>query len=253
MPFKVQPTTLSDIPQLVDIYFASISSNTFSSAIFPDTPPVRQWWIDTLSRSLQHQKGVAMYNLLEYASGTATPVFANNETNQNNNIIAFAKWVRPMESAAATADDPPTVETPPPPTDCDQALFTRYFTELHQRHESYMGTNNPHWYLELLATHPSCSHKRRDAAAAALVNHVLGGGGDCINAGYDAYLEAGPGGLMSTTYGRLGFERRGGFVVEGRGERWEGVVMVREGGKREGEEKKETMGEGEGEGRGEQG
>lgn len=149
MPFKVQPTTLSDMPQLVDIYFAAFSRNAFGSAVFPDAPAVRQWWIDTLSRELQHQRGVAMYNLVEYADGTDTPVFANNESRGQKlkNIVAFAKWLRPMEGAdpAETAVEIPV--EPPLPASCDQQLFTRYFAELNRRHKSCMGTK-AHWCTE---------------------------------------------------------------------------------------------------------
>ncbi|KAL1619650.1 hypothetical protein SLS54_006587 [Diplodia seriata] len=255
MPFKVQPTTLSDIPQLVDIYFAAFSRNAFGSAVFPDAPAVRQWWIDTLSRELQHQKGVAMYNLVEYADGTDTPVFANEQ--KHKNIVAFAKWLRPMEEGPDSTEAAIEIQTEEPlPAGCDQELFTRYFTELNRRHKACMGTR-AHWCtqktklpplphptflappkdtesyihplladLELLATHPS--HQRR-GAASALVNHVLGsddyGNPANVNANYDAYLEASPEGL--STYRRLGFEKRDGFNVEIEGKPYETLMMVR--------------------------
>lgn len=154
MPFKVQPTTLSDIPQLVDIYLAAFSNNAFGSAVFPDTPAVRQWWIETLSHELRHQKGVAMYNLVEYADGTDTPVFANNDQSlQKKNIIAFAKWLRPMEGV----DPAEAVEIPTQlPAGCDEQLFQRYFPELNRRHRACMGTE-AHWCTQKMTFH-SFSH-----------------------------------------------------------------------------------------------
>ncbi|KKY22237.1 putative gnat family [Diplodia seriata] len=227
--------------RLVDIYFAAFSRNAFGSAVFPDAPAVRQWWIDTLSRELQHQKGVAMYNLVEYADGTDTPVFANEQ--KHKNIVAFAKWLRPMEEGPDSTEAAIEIQTEEPlPAGCDQELFTRYFAELNRRHKACMGTR-AHWYLELLATHPS--HQRR-GAASALVNHVLGsddyGNPANVNANYDAYLEASPEGL--STYRRLGFEKRDGFNVEIEGKPYETLMMVRPAaGKREktgnGEQEKE--------------
>lgn len=239
MPFKVQPTKVTDVPVLADIYFAAFGQNLFGSTCFPDTPTVRQWWCDMISGELQHQKGAAFYNLVEYAAGTDTPTFADQQ--KPGNIVAFAKWLRPMEGV----DPQDAVEFPtdvPPEVDGD--LFNRYFGELSRQHKKCMGMR-VHWCawipplcfwllfgfradvlssidLELLATHPS--HQRR-GAASKLINHVLADNPE--NARYDAYLEASPEGL--STYRRLGFEKRDGFTVEIKGQDYETLMMVRPG------------------------
>ncbi|KAF4313175.1 hypothetical protein GTA08_BOTSDO01229 [Botryosphaeria dothidea] len=216
MPFKVQPTKVTDVPVLADIYFAAFGQNLFGSTCFPDTPTVRQWWCDMISGELQHQKGAAFYNLVEYAAGTDTPTFADQQ--KPGNIVAFAKWLRPMEGV----DPQDAVEFPtdvPPEVDGD--LFNRYFGELSRQHKKCMGMR-AHWYLELLATHPS--HQRR-GAASKLINHVLADNPE--NARYDAYLEASPEGL--STYRRLGFEKRDEFTVEIKGQDYETLMMVRPG------------------------
>ncbi|GME25959.1 GNAT family protein [Neofusicoccum parvum] len=221
MPFKVQPTVLADIPILVDIYLAAFRTNAFGGAVFPDTPAVRQWWTAALSHELSHQKGAAFYNLVEYAAGTDTPTFSENDEQRQTGgptIVAFAKWLRPMEGV----DPQDAVEIPTDlPPECDGELFARYFPELSRRHKMCMGTR-AHWYLELLATHPS--HQRR-GAASQLVNHVLVD--NSANTRFDAYLEASPEGL--STYRRLGFERRDGFVVDIKGQPYETLMMVRPG------------------------
>ncbi|EKG19065.1 hypothetical protein MPH_03755 [Macrophomina phaseolina MS6] len=216
MPFKVQPTKLSDVPALASIYFAAFSTNLFGRVCFPDTPAVRRWWCDSIAHELQHQPGAAFYNLVEYADGTATPTFSASSASAR--IVAFAKWLRPMQgtSPASTVQHPADL-----PADCDAALFHAYFPELTKRHEACMGTK-PHWYLELLATHPA--HQRR-GAATRLIEHVLTANPD--NAQYDAYLEASPEGL--STYRRLGFERRDAFVVTIEGQEYETLMMVRPG------------------------
>ncbi|KAF2140367.1 uncharacterized protein K452DRAFT_230703 [Aplosporella prunicola CBS 121167] len=198
MPLEVLPATPADVPAIVDVYFRAFQTG-FAHTLLQDTPAVREWWGDGMAHAMTHD---------------ADAYFLKAVDTDGGQLVAFARWVRPRAQPQTEASLPPTF-----PEGANERLFRDFIGELFVRRMQLMGAT-PHWYLELLATHPA--HQRR-GAASLLIAAVLD---DPANAETAAYVESSPQGVR--LYPRHGFEPQGSLVlqIEGHGP-YETLLMPR--------------------------
>ncbi|KAF2096016.1 acyl-CoA N-acyltransferase [Rhizodiscina lignyota] len=193
MPLSLHPALPSDLDTLIEIYFLSFQ-NPLALTAFPDVPPVRKWWTDSIEAEIKDPTAL----FLKVVEG--------------DEIIAWAKWNRPV---AGKADEP----LPQWPEGGDKELAQAFFRKMADMHHTLIGSR-PHWYLELLATHPS--HQRK-GAGGMLLNYVC----KLADAKGDiAYLEASP--VSVSTYQRYGFKEKDRVKMMINGEEYVNQCMVRD-------------------------
>ena len=152
MPFTLRPGTPADVKRMADIYFDAFSTNIMNGRVFPKSlPESHDFWEKNLADDFNdpHSNFVAM---------------VDDDIQQ---IIAFAIWGSPR-LPTDTTPAMPSVDTFPAGGDRENARV--FFSDLDAQHRRFMtaadGTHIPHWYLELIATHPE--HQGKGAAGALL-------------------------------------------------------------------------------------
>jgi hypothetical protein len=93
MTISIRPSTLPDIPSLVDIYLSSTRPSAFFTQVFPDVPPVRTWFVNMLSHEVRNETNARFLTAVD-----------DNDDQEEEQIIAFAKWVW-VDSAAEQEND----------------------------------------------------------------------------------------------------------------------------------------------------
>lgn len=201
--FHMRPAQVSDVPELVSVYLAAFADNPLGQRMFPaKSAETRPFLIASYT---QDMKDPLARWLVVTTSGTEDGT--GSEQQGEERIVAFAKWIAPpkvVQGSEAAAEDrhavDPPHETPPFPSDGDAELAKAFFGRLALEHERIMVLDAPatpdsttiagttatadgkdaqqrphpvlrrHWYLELVATHPSF---QRQGAASRLIRYGL--------------------------------------------------------------------------------
>lgn len=134
MPFQMRrPVGIADIPFLCGVYFSAFADTVVGRRVFPPTSEAaKKFWADSLMSDFGNPN-------FEVLVMTTCP-----EENEKEEIVGFAKWVRPGAP----------IEMPPPadafPQDGNPTLAVEFFGALTAAHKRIME-EKPHWYLELIA------------------------------------------------------------------------------------------------------
>ncbi|OOQ81599.1 acetyltransferase, GNAT family [Penicillium brasilianum] len=181
MASDVQFTQPSDAPKLADVFFAAFSDR-FNRTMFPDKPDVRVW----IKKNMLCGEGIL---------GDQTMLKVTDPSNSDV-VAAFAKWVRP--SSGSSADHDPQAEDPAVwPESSDGELCDRFFGTMDRHHKDAMK-GRPHYYLEILAVHPSYQGR---GLASKLLRWGLARADD---EGVEVYLSSSPDGRP--LYEKYGFQ-----------------------------------------------
>ena len=118
MPLSLLPAELSDQQTLIDIYFLAFQ-NPLALAAFPDVPTVRKFWNDSIESEMKDPNALFL------------------KVVENGEIVAWAKWNRPVEGKVAD-------QLPQWPDGGDEELAEEFFSKLTDTHDKIMGSK-PHW------------------------------------------------------------------------------------------------------------
>lgn len=129
MPLSLLPVVPSDLDNLIEIYFLSFQ-NPLALVAFPDVPPVRQWWTDSIAAEMSDP----------------TALFIKVVEAESDEIIAWAKWNRPVSGK----NEEPLPEWP---EGGNKALAQEFFEKVGEAHQRMMG-DRAHWCEFLLTTGP---------------------------------------------------------------------------------------------------
>ncbi|ERS95176.1 acetyltransferase, GNAT family [Sporothrix schenckii 1099-18] len=158
MALTMRAGTLDDVDQLVEVYMAAFANNGVQKVVFPPTSTqVRPFWRQNLTNNLTEDD--THVRVMETAATDAGP----------KAIVAFAVWNAPRKPTDPIPSMPPRDAWP---SDGDPDAAVEFFHDLERQHRRYMahptnaGQQQPHWYLELIATHPA--HQGKGAAGALL-------------------------------------------------------------------------------------
>lgn len=185
---RLRPGQPSDVAAMVDIFIDAFSSNPIGRTFFPrNDPATHKFWTATLTEEIQDP--TAHFHLITDSSSSSS----------SKTPIAFAKWVAPQLPGIPPQPMPEESAWP-----ANQARAARFFQKLADTHSQIMssdehsgGGTRPHWYLEMMATHPA--HQGRGAGAML----VAWGAARAEADGVEAYLDATPAG--KPLYARFGF------------------------------------------------
>ncbi|CAG9984084.1 unnamed protein product [Clonostachys byssicola] len=216
MRLKVRAAVLSDIPNLMEIYFVAFK-NDLDRLYFPDTPQNRLCWTKELQDDIvdpDQQIQVAI-----------------DSSNGAEAIIAWAQWVcydaeevavKPtyldeqywVEGSVAKS---PEMEYELSP-DVEASTVLDYLTEQWATH----ARNAPrdHWYLEIIATDPN--HQRRGAGSFLLEEGLI----RVDKMGLEVYLEGSP--MAVPLYKRFGFEEKASITFTSPVQTRHQIIMLRE-------------------------
>jgi ribosomal protein S18 acetylase RimI-like enzyme len=205
MPLTLRPATVSDAPDLLDIYFSAFSDNPLSQLRFPRNNPAVYDFLYNLIIS-----GMADPDAHYLCITSTTPDSPGTET-----LIALARWNGP--SAPSPLDHQPVIPTWP--SGADVELSNHYFRSLVQARERLMAGRR-HWHLALLATRPEFQGR---GAAGMLMRWGLERADE---EALEAYVEASPQG--EALYERFGFRERERLILdlEGKGTREKEFVEI---------------------------
>ncbi|TPX08251.1 uncharacterized protein E0L32_001853 [Thyridium curvatum] len=146
---RLRPAQPDDLAALCDVYFSAFSDNLVQQMVFPATSPeARNFWHSGLSTDMQDPNS-RLIVVVEEAVGP--------QGRATEQIIAFAKWMRPMQLGETYAPGPALEDWP---RDGDPEFGAQFFGSLAMQHEEIMK-KRPHWYLECIAT--SKEHQGRGA------------------------------------------------------------------------------------------
>ncbi|KAF3767143.1 acyl-CoA N-acyltransferase [Cryphonectria parasitica EP155] len=186
---KLRPGRPSDVPALADIFLDAFSGNPIGQNFFPrDTPSARSFWTNTLTEEIHDPK--VNFLVVTATKDHASPSSADQDEQP---IIAFAKWVRPLPPGTPQAPWPADDEWP---ADGDPPRAAVFFRKLAGMHEEIMGAR-AHWYLEIIVTR--AAHQGRGAGAMLM----QWGAERADREGVECYLDATPAG--KPLYERFGF------------------------------------------------
>ncbi|KAJ5698695.1 hypothetical protein N7462_000700 [Penicillium macrosclerotiorum] len=185
MPFELQVADPADAPNRAEVFFAAFSDD-FNRTMFPVNPDVHAWMIKNMlggDNFAQHEVFLKVTDL----SNPEVPV-------------AFAKWRRPLSSSGADQESHP--ETPMQwPVSSDNELCDRFFGRMDRDHGELMK-DRPHYYLEMLAVHPSYQGR---GLASKLLKWGLSRADE---EGVEVYLSSSPDG--KPLYEKYGFQLQDG-------------------------------------------
>lgn len=213
MPLTMRPGTAADIDQMVEIYFSAFADNTIQKRVFPESSPqVRPFWRNNFVEDMKND--FAQFRVMEESA---------SDPSQPPTMVAFAIWNSPLKPTDPIPAMPPREAWP---SDGDQDAAVEFFHDLELQHKRFMahpteaGQQQPHWYLELIATHKD--HQGKGAAGALL----RWGEHQADAQGVPCYLDATPDGRPVYTSKGHGFRE-----VESRtyfGGEYEHVFMIRD-------------------------
>ncbi|OJJ84639.1 GNAT family N-acetyltransferase [Aspergillus glaucus CBS 516.65] len=188
MPLNIHPATPRDSSALTTLFLAAFS-NPFNLTLFPRTPDVRAWWEEKFAREAT-APGRVLLKVVD------TP---------DNAYAAFAIWKFPKYQSEGNQEQEEDGEEKGEgegqwPRGSDPTLCERFFGSMAAKREEYMGSK-PHYYLDMLGTHPSHNGK-------GIASMLLKWGLDrADNDGVPVFLSASPAGKPM-------YERRGFRVVQ---------------------------------------
>lgn len=213
MPLTMRAGTVDDVDRLVEIYFSAFADNAIQLKVFPESSPQsRAFWKKNLTDDFKDDH--AHFRVMEEpaADGVSPP-----------EIVAFAIWQQPRKPTDPVPPMPPRDAWP---SDGDPDAAVAFFHDLEAQHKRFMADpsdpnqQQPHWYLELIATHRDHQGK---GAAGALLRY---GEQQADAQGVPCYLDATPDGRPVYTSKGHGFRE-----LESRtyfGGVYEHVFMVRD-------------------------
>ncbi|KAL1890119.1 hypothetical protein Sste5346_008411 [Sporothrix stenoceras] len=214
MSLTMRAGTVDDIDRLVEIYFSAFADNAVQHRVFPESSPqVRPFWRNNFVNDFKED--YVRFRVMEQPS--------SGDSEGKKEIVAFAIWNAPRKPTDPIPAMPPREAWP---SDGDQDAAVEFFHDLERQHKSYMahpinpGEQQPHWYLELIATHRD--HQGKGAAGALL----RWGEQQADEQGVPCYLDATPDGRPVYTSKGHGFRE-----VESRtyfGGVYEHVFMIRD-------------------------
>ncbi|BCR87273.1 GNAT family N-acetyltransferase [Aspergillus chevalieri] len=198
MPLQIQTATPRDSVQLTTVFLAAFS-DPFNLTLFPRTPDVRAWWEDKFAREAV-APGQALLKVVD-APDASSSTGGNEGGEGEGEIAAFAIWKFPNgQSREKQKEVGQEEEEDRWPQSSDPTLCQRFFGGMAAKRGEYMGLK-PHYYLDMLGTHPSYNGK-------GIASMLLKWGLDrADNDKVPVFLSASPA-------GKPVYERRGFRVVQ---------------------------------------
>ncbi|KAF6817238.1 GNAT family [Colletotrichum musicola] len=152
MPLKLRPATAADAPSLAPIYFSAFGDNPILQNCFPpSSDQCRKFTADAFTKEFDDPR--ARILVVSDPDNAADP----------EEIIAWAKWVRPAAEGEENVEPPPPVESWP--SEGNPRFADEFFGGIGRRHAALMGDVR-HWYLELIVCHKD--HQGKGAASPLL-------------------------------------------------------------------------------------
>jgi len=177
MALELRPAKLSDLPSIIEVYFAAFRDDAVHQICFPKKPSIHKFWTDFITDEMTNDPHSHWIVVID----TSAP---------NSPIIAFAKWSAPQENKRHSLPNPWPIDT-------DPDFANMFFGQLEDQKMQVMG-DRPHWYLMLIGTSPEYQGK---GAAGKLIRYGLE---KADEQGVEAYLEASPEGVP--IYSHFGFK-----------------------------------------------
>ncbi|ODM21456.1 hypothetical protein SI65_02300 [Aspergillus cristatus] len=199
MPLQIQTATPRDSVQLTTVFLAAFS-DPFNLTLFPRTPDVRAWWEDKFAREAV-APGQVLLKVVD-APDASSSTGGNEGGEGEGEIAAFAIWKFPKDQSREKQKEVGQEEEEEGkwPKSSDPTLCQRFFGGMAAKREEYMGSK-PHYYLDMLGTHPSYNGK-------GIASMLLKWGLDrADNDKVPVFLSASPA-------GKPVYERRGFWVVQ---------------------------------------
>ncbi|KAJ3180492.1 hypothetical protein HDU87_002001 [Geranomyces variabilis] len=200
----IQPLTLEDVPTMCEIEELAFAQSPVAALMYPNgrgasTPDSMAYRF----RKVLNDPSKAYAHPLKVVR------------TDTGDMVTFGVWIRPLtaeerqdvKNKAAAGPDPEA----PVDDAMDKEFMSAFRREMAASHERTMG-HRPHWYLELLVTHPR--------------HQGIGAGGAIIRWGFDkaredkvtAYLESSAAGFK--LYEHMGFKTIGEVRV------WDGKAVL---------------------------
>lgn len=115
---QLTPVTQTDLPRINDLWYEAFAPSGFL-ALIPDTPGVRQWWIDANSHNLRHKPAAHYWKVID-------------DENPDGPIVAYAKWE--LQSAEERGE-----RFPPWHPDMDQKACDEVFGKMEGQRRALVG------------------------------------------------------------------------------------------------------------------
>ncbi|KAL5391374.1 hypothetical protein DPSP01_001247 [Paraphaeosphaeria sporulosa] len=141
MPLSVEQCTPQDIPSLVSLSTAAFSAPTPAN-VFPDTPAVNAFRTKRLEHTLAEDPFAVFTKIVD--------------TDLEDEIVAFAKWMRPhsREEAEKSGYVDLVMSRDELPRECRREVIWGREEVKQKKVEEVMGEKR-FYYLQALATHPA--------------------------------------------------------------------------------------------------
>ncbi|KAI8587202.1 acyl-CoA N-acyltransferase [Geranomyces variabilis] len=200
----IQPLTLDDVPTMCEIEAAAFAPSPVGALIYPNGrgPSTSDAMAYRFRKLLNDPSKAFAYPLKVVREDTGE-------------MVTFGVWIRPLTAEERQVVKDKAAAGPDPEAPVDEAMDKEFMSafrkEMGASHERTMG-DRPHWYLELLVTHPR--------------HQGIGAGGAIIRWGLQkaredkvtAYLESSAAGFK--VYEHMGFKTIGEVRV------WDGKAVL---------------------------
>lgn len=111
-PFVLEPASLEDVPALIELWYEAFTEPAVRH-IWPDTPGVRQWWIEATTSDMLNKP---------YAKYVKIVAPQAQDACSRPRIVAFAKWDLAMPDERGRRWPPWHVDQPG--KECEEFLET---------------------------------------------------------------------------------------------------------------------------------
>lgn len=131
MSFEITQASPEDALNLSSVFFAAFS-DPFNRTMFPPTSDVRAWLIEHLFGGTGQAKNEIFLKVTDTSNPEA--------------LVAFAKWIRPLDAADRHGWEAEAEAAPSWPVSSDPELCERFFGLMDEHHHRLMR-DRPHYCM----------------------------------------------------------------------------------------------------------